>query len=131
MSIDSVGNFLTVIRNAARVAHRSVRVPHSNLKQEIARVLKEEGYIKDFAKEPAEGNKAYLTVLLKYVDGESPFHEIKRVSKPGRRHYAGLNDVKPVVGGLGISILSTNKGIITDQKAKQLAVGGEVLCTVW
>lgn len=131
MSIDTVGNFLTVIRNASKVAQRTVRVPHSNLKQEIARVLKEEGYIRDFKKEDAEGNKAYLNVVLKYVDGESSIHEIKRVSKPGRRHYAGFNNVESVIGGLGISILSTSKGIVTDQKAKTMAVGGEVLCTVW
>ena len=74
MSIDAVGNFLTVIRNAAKVAKRTVKVPHSNFKQESARVLKEEGYIKDFAKETEEGNKASLMVTLKYVDGESTFH---------------------------------------------------------
>lgn len=131
MSIDTVGNFLTAIRNALLVSNRQVTVPCSNLKMGIAQVLKDEGYIKDFKKEDGERNRSFLTIYLKYVDGESVIHEIKRISKPGRRSYQGLKNLEPVIGGLGISILSTNAGVVTDKKAKELAVGGEVLCHVW
>jgi small subunit ribosomal protein S8 len=132
MSIDSIGDFLTVIRNGVSVAKRSVKVPYSNLKFNIAKVLKDEGYIKDFNKESGEDKvKSYLTIHLKYVNGECAIHEISRVSKPGRRCYEGLNKLTPVIGGLGVSILTTSAGVITDRQAKKLAVGGEVICHVW
>jgi len=130
MSIDTVGDFLTVMRNAIKVSKRSIAVPFSQLKFEIARVLKEEGYIKDFTKEAVD-DKAKLVVQLKYVSGEPVIHELVRVSTPGRRTYKGVQTMKPVIGGLGIAILTTNAGVITDGKAKKLAVGGEVLCYVW
>ena len=131
MSIDVVGDFLTVMRNALKVNKRSATVPSSNLKVEIARVLKDEGYIKDFAKKADERGRESLTVTFKYVDGESAIHEICRVSTPGRRRYEGIANMKPVIGGLGIKILTTSAGIITDQKAKKMSVGGEVICYVW
>jgi len=131
VSVDVIGDFLTVIRNALKVNKRSATVPSSNLKVEIARVLKDEGYIKDYAKKSDERGRVSLTVTFKYVDGVSPIHEIKRISKPGRRHYEGMTCMKPVIGGLGIKILTTNAGIITDQKAKKMLVGGEVICHVW
>lgn len=130
MSMDTIGDFLTVIRNGLMVNKRSIIIPHSALKASIAQVLKKEGYIKDF-KVTAEGVKNNLTVFLKYVDGESVIHEIKRKSTPGRRSYERLNGVTSVVGGLGIAILTTNKGVITDRQAKELGVGGEVICHVW
>jgi small subunit ribosomal protein S8 len=131
MSIDVIGNFLTEIRNAILVSKRALETPFSNMKMGIAQVLKDEGFIKDYEKLEGEGNKHLLRVQLKYVDGESVIHVIKRVSTPGRRHYESLNKIEPVIGGLGISILSTNAGIVTDKKAKKLLVGGEVLCHVW
>ncbi len=130
MSIDTIGDFLTVIRNGLMVNKRSVTVPHSTLKANIAQVLKQEGYIKDF-KIVAEGVKNSLTVYLKYIDGESVIHEIKRKSTPGRRSFERLNGVTSVVGGLGVAILTTNKGVITDRQAKEFGVGGEVICHVW
>ncbi len=130
MSVDTISNFLTVIRNGLLVSKRSVTVQHSNMKQAIANLLKAEGYIKDYKTETVEG-KPVLTVLLKYVNGESVIHDIKRVSKSGRRHYEGTNAVKPVIGGLGISVLSTSKGIMTDKQARQANVGGEVICHIW
>ena len=131
MSVDVVGDFLTVMRNALKVNKRSATVPSSNLKMEIARVLKDEGYIKDFAKKMDERGKAFLTVTFKYVDGESAIHEICRVSKPGRRLYEGVGTMDSVIGGLGIKILTTSSGVMTDQKAKKMSVGGEVICYVW
>ncbi len=131
MSIDVVGNFLTIIRNGLSVRRRSVSIPMSKLKEGIASVLKQEGYIKDFTVEVGENNKSTLIVFLKYVKGESTIQEIGRVSKPSCRRYASYRVLKPVVGGLGISVLSTSSGIITDRQAKKLGVGGEVLCYVW
>jgi small subunit ribosomal protein S8 len=130
MSIDTIGNFLTSLRNGIMVGKRSVTVPGSRLKVEIARVLKEEGYIKDY-KTDQEGVKVALTIFLKYVNGECVMHEITRVSTPGRRHYENACQLTPVVGGLGIAVLTTSAGVITDQKAKQLGVGGEILCHIW
>lgn len=131
MSIDTVGNFLTAIRNAILVSKRTVTVPCSKMKMGIAEVLKSEGFIKDFKRVENEDGKADLTVYLKYVDGESVIHEITRISKPGRRHYENLRTMDTVIGGLGISILSTNAGIMTDKSARKKMVGGEVLCRVW
>lgn len=130
MSIDTIGDFLTVIRNGLMVGKRSVSIQHSNLKQEIAAVLKEEGYIKDY-KKTEEDAKPVLTVALKYVSGESVIHEITRISKPSRRYFEGQKNITPVIGGLGISILTTSKGVMSDRKAKQVNVGGEVLCHIW
>lgn len=132
MSIDSIGNFLTIIRNGIMASKPSVAAPFSKIRLEIARILKEEGFIKDFSIENADSvAKKSIKIMLKYVDGESVIHDITRVSKPSRRNYAGINSVKPVIGGLGISILSTNKGIVSNRQAKKLLVGGEIICTVW
>jgi small subunit ribosomal protein S8 len=130
MSIDTVGNFLTVIRNGLMVGKRSVIVQNSNLKQQIADVLKSEGYIKDYEVIRDE-TKAMLNVVLKYVNGEAVIHEIKRVSTPGRRHYERVNQLQSVIGGLGIAILSTSRGVMTDKQALELGVAGEVICHVW
>lgn len=130
MSVDTLGDFLTIIRNGVRASKRNVAATHSNLKQEVAQVLKDEGFIKDFAVEESDKKKS-IKIFLKYVDGESVIHEITRVSTPGRRNYENVSHLQPVIGGLGISILTTNRGILTNKKAKQLSVGGEVICTVW
>jgi small subunit ribosomal protein S8 len=131
MSIDTVGNFLTEIRNALLVSSRSITVRTSKMKEGVVQVLKDEGYIRDFKKFDGERSEKFLTIYLKYVDGESVIHYIKRVSKPGCRYYAGIKNVEPVIGQLGISILSTNAGIMSDRQAKKLSVGGEVVCQVW
>lgn len=130
MSVDTISDFLTVIRNGIKASRPFIKVPYSKLKYQIAVILKDEGFIRDIAAE-GEGAERELKVLLKYVQGEAVIHEIKRMSKPGRRVYEGYRTLDPVIGGLGIAIMTTNRGIMTDRKARQLALGGEVICTVW
>mgnify|MGYP003968447791 CR=1 FL=1 len=135
MSVDTISDFLTVIRNGLMISKPFVVVPYSKIKHSIANILKDEGFILDIATF-GEGIEKSLKVFLKYVGGERVIHEITRVSTPGRRVYASSNKIKPVKGGLGISILSTSKGIMTDKKAKYMRksgdpVGGEIICTVW
>lgn len=130
MSVDSIGNFLTIIRNALMIKRRTVAAPSSQLKVNIAQVLKAEGYIKDFQVNEQDG-KHFLTLHLKYVKGEPVIHEITRVSKPGRRYYESSKNLERVVGGLGISIVSTSAGVMTDAQARKQSVGGEVICRIW
>ena len=131
MSIDTIGNLLTIIRNGLMASKASVTVESSKMNLALVQVLKNEGFIRDFVQENDESGRAKIKVYLKYVDGESVIHEITRVSKPSLRKYAGHKTIRPVIGGLGISILTTSKGIITNKKAKELGVGGEVICIVW
>lgn len=130
MSKDVIGDFLTIIRNGIMASKPFVVAPHSKMKFEIGRVLKEEGFIKDciILDEPV---KKEIKIVLKYIGSESVIHEIVRVSTPGRRFYARAKNVRPVIGGLGLSLLTTNRGILSHKKAKNLSVGGEVVCTVW
>jgi len=130
MSRDVIADFLTIIRNGVRSAKQAVDAPFSKEKQAIAELLKEEGFLKDAVVVEQDGKK-YLRLYLKYIGGESVIHEIERVSRPGLRNYSGTKAIKPVIGGLGITILSTNQGIITNKQARSRNVGGEVLCTVW
>lgn len=132
MSVDSIGNFLTIIRNGLMVAKPFVVAPYSRMNAAIADILKEEGFIRNVVVVKADGaTHSTLKIFLKYVDGESVIHEITRVSKPSRRLYAGMNDIKPVIGGLGLSIITTSKGVISHKQAKKQGIGGEILCTVW
>ena len=131
MSIDSVGNFLTEIRNALLISKRSVKVPFSKMNVAIVDVLKEEGYIRDFKKVEEDGCRNSLLINLKYVKGESVIHELKRISKPSRRSYEGSGNLTSVIGGLGISILTTSSGLMTDREARKRGIGGEVICHVW
>ena len=132
MSIDTIGNFLTIIRNGVMASKRDVVVPHSQMKYQIAQILEQEGFVKTVSLvDVEESGFKKIKVVLKYVDGESAIHEIDRVSVPGRRVYKGITNVSPVIGGLGVSILSTSKGIMTNKKARQQSVGGEIICTVW
>lgn len=132
MSVDSIANFITIIRNGVMATKPSVSAPYSKMSYSIAQILKDEGFIHDFAVMNTDSEaKKLLKVVLKYVDGEAVIHEITRVSKLGRRVYVGSQDIKPVIGQLGISILTTNRGVIANKKAKKLSVGGEVICTVW
>jgi small subunit ribosomal protein S8 len=128
--MDVIADFLAVIRNGIMASKSFVVVPHSNMRAAVAAILKGEGFVSDVLT-VRSNEKLQLKVVLKYVAGESVIHEIKRISKPSRRIYKSINMVKPVIGGLGVSILSTNKGIISHKKAKELNVGGEVLCTIW
>jgi small subunit ribosomal protein S8 len=130
MSIDSIGDFLTIIRNGLMRSMADVKAPYSRLRFDVAGILKDEGFVKDVLVVEKD-NKKFIKVFLKYVDGESVIHEIKRVSTPGRRYYASAHELKPVIGGLGVSILTTSHGIFTNKKAKQKSIGGEIICTVW
>ncbi len=131
MSIDSIGDFLTIIRNGVMISKPFVIAPYSKMCFSLAQILKDEGFVRDVAMEELSDKKKSIKVFLKYVDSESVIHDIKRVSKLSRRRYVGANKIKPVIGKLGISILTTNSGVITHKKAKQLGIGGEVICTVW
>lgn len=130
MSIDSVGNFLTSLRNSIARANRLVKVSYSSFKHEIAKILLQEGFIKDVYVEN-EGIDKKLVVNLKYVNNESVIHEITQISKPGRRVYAQSSCMPVVVGGLGIAIITTNRGVITNKKTRDLGIGGEIICTIW
>ncbi|MFT7559933.1 MAG: small subunit ribosomal protein S8 [Flavobacteriales bacterium] len=126
---DSVADMLTRIRNAQAVGKADVSMPASKLKKELARVLQEEGYITSFA-ENGEVKKE-LTIDLKYYDGKPVIAEIDRKSRPGLRSYAGKKDLPSVRSGLGIAIISTSRGVMTDRAAREAGIGGEVLCTVF
>ena len=129
---DPVADLLTRIRNACMEKHDKVEVPASRLKANIVRVLKDEGFIKNFRLVRDDNGHVSIKIFLKYDDkGESVIKGIKRVSKPGVRKYAGVTSVPKVLGGVGISILSTSKGVLANQKAAQNKVGGEILCEVW
>ena len=128
---DPIADMLTRIRNALRIRRASVRIPRSKIKVGIAEVLKKEGYIEDFTL-VGEGVQGSIDIRLKYgPDGEVVISRIERQSKPGRRVYGRIKDLKPVLNGLGIAVLSTSKGILSDREARRQRVGGEVLCTVW
>ncbi|MFC1842778.1 30S ribosomal protein S8 [Candidatus Dependentiae bacterium] len=131
MSVDTIGDFLTIIRNGLMVSKTFVVAPYSKIKFDVAKILKEEGFIKDCIALEDDPKKKAIKVFLKYVNNESVIHEITRISKPGLRSYSGATTIKPVIGGLGVSILSTSQGMMTNKKAKELNVGGEVVCTVW
>lgn len=129
MMTDPIADLLTRIRNAHHAEKIALTMPGSKIKSAIAQVLKEEGYIEDFTAELVEG-KPSLTIKLKYYEGEPVIEELKRVSKPGLRVYKGAEDLPQVNGGLGVTIISTSKGIMTDRAARSAGVGGEVLCSV-
>jgi small subunit ribosomal protein S8 len=128
---DPVADMLTRIRNANKALHDTTSMPSSKLKVEIARLLKEEGYITDYSVESGEAFDL-LVIKLKYGRGrERVLTDLKRVSKPGRRIYARKDRLPRVLGGMGISILSTSNGLMTSRKAAEAGVGGEVVCFVW
>ena len=126
---DPIADMLTRIRNAQLVGHSEVSMPASHLKGAIAKVLKDEGYIEDFATRE-NGSKKELAIALKYYAGRPVIERLERVSKPGLRVYKGRDDIPRVMNGLGVAILSTSRGVMTDRKARGLGVGGEVLCIV-
>lgn len=128
---DPVADLLTRIRNAVRSHHAKVDVPSSKLKLEIVRILQDEGYVGGF-KLNEENGRPFLKVQLKYGPNDQPvISNLRRVSQPGCRVYIGRHQIRPVLGGLGISILSTPRGVMTGREARKLGVGGEFLCEVW
>jgi small subunit ribosomal protein S8 len=126
---DPVSDMLTRVRNGQRAAKRNVSMPASKLKQAISGVLKEEGYIEDFSVDPA-GGKPVLTIALKYHQGRPVIERIERISRPGLRVYRKVGELPRVIGGLGIAIVSTSEGMMTDHAARAAGRGGEVLCVV-
>jgi small subunit ribosomal protein S8 len=128
---DPIADMLTRIRNGVSAKHDSVLMPSSKIKVAIARVLKDEGFIRDFAVEP-DGARSMLKIELSYTGRKEPvLSGIKRVSKPGLRVYVQKREIPRVLGGLGVAILSTPEGVMTGQNARQKSVGGEILCYVW
>ena len=127
---DPIADMLTRIRNANMKRHVTVDVPASKIKKQIANILLEEGYIQE-VREIENNKQGVIRITLKYVGKEKVISGIKRISKPGLRVYVGCDELPKVLGGLGIAIISTPKGIITDKKARELGVGGEVLAFVW
>lgn len=131
MTTDPIADMLTRIRNAMNARHPKVDVPASRLKTDIARILKDEGYIANF-KLTEDGPRKFIRIYLKYSTGNVPvISRIERVSRPGCRVYVGSKDVPRVLGGLGINILTTPRGVMTGSAARKENVGGEVLCQVW
>lgn len=128
---DPVADMLTRVRNGIRARHGRVEMPSSKLKVEIARILKDEGYIGNY-KVAEEGKKKVLRINLRYdTEGLSVISALERVSKPGRRVYVGKNEVPKVLGGLGVAILTTPQGLMTGKAARRAGVGGELICNVW
>jgi small subunit ribosomal protein S8 len=131
MTTDPIADFLTRIRNGTRARHSRVDMPSSKLKIEIARILKDEGYVVNFKVVEEKGKKT-LRVFLRYTpERRSVITDLKRVSRPGSRRYVGKSEIRQVVGGMGIAIVSTPRGLMTGQAARKEGVGGELLCEVW
>jgi small subunit ribosomal protein S8 len=131
MTADPIADMLTRVRNALIARHPKVDVPASRLKNELARILKEEGYIVNY-KLTEEGSKKYIRLYLKYTPANQPvISKIERVSRPGYRVYVGSKEIPRILGGLGINILTTPKGVMTGLTARKEGVGGEILCQIW
>ena len=128
---DPVGDLLTRIRNGQSAGMKTVSTPTSSLRNNVLEVLKRQGFIRDFSLKKAENGQEQATVELKYFEGQPVIKKLERVSKPGRRVYSGVADLKPVYNGLGVAILSTPKGVMSDQEARAANLGGEVLCQVF
>ena len=132
MQTDPIADFLTRIRNAAAAKHQRVDVPVSKLKTEIARILKDEGYISTYKLVEENKTRKVLRVFLKYTpDRRSVITGLRRISRPGARRYLGVEEIRPVVGGLGVSIMTTPKGLMSGRAARKAKLGGELLCEVW
>ena len=128
---DTIADLLTRIRNANSAKHDTVEIPASNLKKDICRILADEGYVKDFTV-IEDGKQGIIKVNLKYLDGRKPvITGLRRVSKPGLRIYSNVEDMPKVMKGLGVAIISTSKGVMTDRRARAEHVGGEVLAYIW
>ena len=128
---DPIGDMFSRIRNGQMRSLNSIDIPSSNFRKNILKILKDEGYIKDYYIEKSENNKISLKINLKYYEGDPVIKEIKRISKPGRRVYSRANSIPRVMNGLGLAILSTPKGVMTDVEAKKNNIGGEIICKVF
>ena len=130
--VDPIADLLNRIRNAAMARHASTRIPYSKTKARIVEILKDEGYVDSYSMDEGDGIHRELIVYLKYLDdAKTAINRMRRVSKPGRRFYCGAKSIATVKSGLGVSIISTSKGIVTDREARRLNEGGEVLCEIW
>ena len=127
---DPIADYLLRVRNAISAGHEKVDMPSSSLKVELTRILKDEGYITNY-KIQEDSKQNTIRIFLKYIDGDSVITGLKQVSRPGRRIYAPKEKVPKVIGGLGISIVSTSHGVMTGEQSHKMGVGGEVLCEVW
>lgn len=130
VTTDPIADMLTRIRNANQQKHETVSIPYSNLKNDLANILKNEGFVTDFVVNE-EGNHKNIVITLKYKGNERVITGLKRVSKPGLRQYAKVNEIPKVLNGLGIVVLSTSQGLMTDKEAKAKNIGGEVLAYIW
>jgi small subunit ribosomal protein S8 len=131
MTSDPIADMLTRIRNAMATRHAKVDVPCSKLKMEIARILKEEGYVLNY-KLAEEGSRKLIRIYLKYTPGNEPvMSRIERVSRPGCRVYVGCQEIPRILGGMGVNILTTPRGVMTGSQARKQGVGGEILCQIW
>ncbi len=131
MMTDPIADMLTRVRNACRAGHRKVDIPSSRMKREIARILKESGFVHNYAYID-DNRQGYLRLYLKYSsDEEGAIQGLKRESRPGLRKYVGKAEIPRILNGLGVAILSTSKGILTDRTARREGVGGEIICSVW
>ena len=128
---DPIGDMFSRIRNGQMRSLNSINIPSSNFRQSILKILKNEGYIKDFFIEKSDRNKIILKINLKYFDGDPVIKEIKRISKPGRRVYSRANSIPKVMNGLGLAIISTPKGVMSDTEARKQNIGGEIICRVF
>ena len=132
ITTDPIADMLTRIRNASSSKHKTVDVPSSNVKLAIAKILFEEGYIKSFEEIKEENNQGIIRITLKYTEkGKKVIDGLKRISKPGLRVYASKDELPQVLNGLGIALISTSKGVMTDKEARNAGVGGEVLAYIW
>ena len=128
---DPIGDMFSRIRNGQMRSLNSIEIPSSNFRKNILEILKKEGYIKDYFIEKSEKNKITLKINLKYYEGDPVIKEIKRISKPGRRVYSRATSIPKVMNGLGLAIVSTSKGIMTDNDARNQNIGGEIICRVF
>ncbi|MCF8259541.1 MAG: 30S ribosomal protein S8 [Melioribacteraceae bacterium] len=127
---DPIADYLTRVRNAVKARKRFVDIPSSNMKLQLSEILKSNNFIRDFA--VTEDNKQnILRVFLKYVDGTPSISGLKKISRPGLRRYVGKDDIPRVLNGLGIAIISTSKGLLSDKQAKNESIGGEIICHIW
>ena len=130
MSTDPIADYLTRLRNAIRARHKRVLLPASGMRKEISRMLVAQNFISGFEEIP-DNKQGFLKITLKYTDGESAICGLQRISTPGRRVYVGSDEIPRVMNGMGIAIISTSRGLMTDKQARQAHVGGEVLCNIW
>lgn len=129
---DPIADLLARIRNAQTAKHETVKIPYSKIKMGIVKILHEEGFLGSFKLNTLNSVKKEIEISIRYSDKQEPIiSNLRRVSRPGRRQYTGYQDLKPIRSGLGIGILSTSKGIITDKQARHEKTGGELLCTIW